>query len=347
MIGQNSLELEATRFIENVTSLALSCLGRKELNRFQIRLGSQLVTIWLPNGSKQSDIIRCAFISEETVESSGWNLIVWDCNLGLDFPEITWDFRLFEPTGQLYLDSSDNQILLEPTNGVLWVLNSREKLVVCNLANLAKIPLWWCATPFRIGLNWIANFDDSDLVHGAALSMLDKSVILAGPSGSGKSTMCFRLQTKGWSIIADDFFLIKNNFAQAIYSRLKLTQESLDLLDAEISVEYITNADKPKLVINAGNFTQEGYALNAAISHVAFPMLEEFTGLRSISAKDAFIRFVPPTLAGLQGGLRTNYSRLSKVLGTLDTAKLGAIGPIDTIDRDLQTWIGGRALAKH
>ena len=49
------------------------------------------------------------------------------------------------------------------------------------------------------------------MVHGSAIAIHGKGVLLLGPSGSGKSDLALRLIDRGAKLICDDVVHIENN----------------------------------------------------------------------------------------------------------------------------------------
>ncbi len=97
------------------------------------------------------------------------------------------------------------------------------------------------------------NDDWLSFVHASALTDGKKTILLSSASGSGKSTMAALLQTKGLTVVSDDFVPIdaKNKKAFAFPAAISIKEGSFDLLSPYYgnlhdkkfnNYEYINNA---------------------------------------------------------------------------------------------------------
>jgi hypothetical protein len=99
-----------------------------------------------------------------------------------------------------------------------WVRNDNE------------LPDWVSAEPFRAILNWFMSSNGIHLVHGAAVGIKGRSVLLGARSGSGKSTTSLACLLDGMDYTGDDYVAI-NTAAQPrcynLYNSVKVTSDSM------------------------------------------------------------------------------------------------------------------------
>lgn len=326
----------AREYVDAAFDIADRYLESTECQEFVISLHEVDIAVVVPSSFEESAILADAFCSADPNALVSWRLVVIDSSAGYEPPRRRWSPALNQPTGQLRLSDESIRIAIDPIVQVVWVMDRLRKCVLAFVPSLLEIPRWWLATPLRLGMSWIADVLDSEFVHGAAVGRDGKGIVLAGPSGVGKSTLSLKLSLAGWEFLSDDFFLMKETTARAIYRRAKLNSDSLSALRCQPLPTFVESETPTKSIIDVWTHDEVAHTAQLNIQAIAFPSLAPFSGLQPVDRARAFMELGPATLAGLQGGSLRSFSRLAQIINSCSLYRFGVIGALDEISGALE-----------
>jgi GT2 family glycosyltransferase len=95
---------------------------------------------------------------------------------------------------------------VETATGVFWIHSASE------------LPYWATASPMRNLFHWWMESRGCQLVHGAAIGVDGKGVLITGKGGLGKSTTALACLDAGLQYIADDFLVVEPGPAIRVHS---------------------------------------------------------------------------------------------------------------------------------
>jgi hypothetical protein len=116
--------------------------------------------------------------------------------------------------------------------------------------------IWWVpdarrvssnevASPLRTILHWWARDHGLQFVHGGAVGLDGRAVVIAGPSGAGKSTTTLACLLGGLDYLGDDYVLVGSNggpTVHSLFSAAKLKPEQVHAFPELLP--QLTNADQ-------------------------------------------------------------------------------------------------------
>ena len=93
------------------------------------------------------------------------------------------------------------------TSLMLW--DDERRLACCWFTGVDGVTCWDRAAPLRTALHFALAAPGRQLVHGAAVGIGGRGVLLAGPGGSGKSTTTLACLEAGLQIVGDDYAAVQ------------------------------------------------------------------------------------------------------------------------------------------
>jgi hypothetical protein len=235
-------------------------------------------------------------------------LLVWDGTSEDEIPpNPPWGSTDHAPLG-LIGGFSDQPIRCAFDTGTnsLSVYNFTHDVSYTWFPSIAGLPTWVTAIPFRTVLSWHCNLHHMQLVHGAAVALGGKAVLLAGKGGSGKTTTVLASALAGLGYIGDDYCAVEPGKAMVhmVYRTAKIWRPTLDFLPAlePLIVNPHELPDKKGIIF----FEDKDITLvrSAELSAIVLPRLGSERGTKALPAThaDAIRAILPSTILGLLGG---------------------------------------------
>ncbi len=191
--------------------------------------------------------------------------------------------------------------------------------------DIETIPYWAAATPFRLQLSWIADSLDAELIHGAAVVVDGRAVLLIGPSGAGKSTLALAAVRAGLPILGDDYLLLRREGVQALYRRAKAHQATVSALGPIPGVEVLNTGEvSGKVILDLNLSTLDSRLVPIAL--ILAPTFGARPEIHKLSAAAIGRRLVVPSIEGLLGGTSGTVVRMARLLRATASAEL-VVGP--------------------
>lgn len=282
-------------------------------------------------------------------EANGHNgadhaISVWDgCNAGVAPPERPWGDTAHEPLGVVAAYSDDRiRCAFDIHTSSLIVYDRERRRSYAWYPDIAALPAWAKASPFRIPLSWLLNEAGLQMVHGAAVARDGRAVLLAGGGGAGKSTTALACALAGMGYLGDDYCAIDPQLVSAhmVYRTAKALPGTLKMLPR--LDRHVVNADK--ITEEKGVIFFESTDLNlvrsAGLCAILLPRVSTEVSTRVVptTRADAMRALLPSTIGGLMGGTEFTPKALMKLVRELPafTLELGTdldsvIGAIDSI----------------
>lgn len=184
--------------------------------------------------------------------------------------------------------------------------------------DIASLPAWAKASPFRISLSWLLNQHGMQMVHGAAVSVDGSAVLLAGAGGSGKSTTALACALAGMGYLGDDYCAVDpaRQTVHMVYRTAKALPATLHMLPR--LNRWVVNADK--IAAEKGVIFFDAADINlvhsAKLAAILLPCVstDGQTRITTASRADAMRALLPSTIGGLMGGTEYTPKALLKLV---------------------------------
>ena len=226
---------EIESFVEAITERASSVLssGAREQTFY---IGELPFTL-IGSAATQDRLGRAFLNGRELLEGAPkflHRLAIWDGTTQQAMPpKPPWDERDYSPFGIVRRYSNrDVRFAFDVETSSLIVYNFASNASHTWLPSIVQLPIWATASPCRIVLSWLCNLHGMQIVHGAAISIDNKAVLLAGKGGSGKSTTALACALAGWAYLGDDYCAVEPGSGKVhlVYRTAKVTPATLKLL---------------------------------------------------------------------------------------------------------------------
>ncbi|HET6618828.1 MAG TPA: hypothetical protein VFG64_02740 [Dongiaceae bacterium] len=336
----------AVDFAGQVAGRAHAALARAPARRFSIG-GAQFDILTSPLGHEQ---LSRAFLQggRGQVREGVHSIFVWDgTDPRVGPPHRPWGETGHEPLGVVaaYSDSRIRCAFDIHTSSL--IVHDRERH--CSYTwypDIASLPAWAKASPFRIPLSWLLNRHEMQMVHGAAVAIDGSAVLLAGAGGSGKSTTALACALAGMGYLGDDYCAVdpQRRTVHMIYRTAKAFPRTLGMLPR-----------LNRLVVNADRITEEKGVIffeaddlnlihSAGLAAILLPRIsiDGRTAVTPASRADAMRALLPSTVGGLMGGTGFTPKALLKLVHDIPvfTMDLGTdlAAVIDAVSSVIERW---------
>ncbi|MEN6422051.1 MAG: hypothetical protein ABFD76_08885 [Smithella sp.] len=168
-----------------------------------------------------------------------------------------------------------------------------------------RLPYRLSASPLRLILNWFLSKKGVHLMHGAAVSLNGKSILLTAKGGSGKSTTALSCFFAGMSYLGDDYVTVKSGdviTTHSIYSSTKLFPESFHdtfpALKDKIWNENGTDKENEKVAVFLSELYPQKIIKEAPLHAIMIPVIQnvEETKIVPASKVQTMVSMLPATL---------------------------------------------------
>lgn len=192
----------------------------------------------------------------------------------------------------------------------------------------AQVPSNELASPLRTVLHWWSRDHGLQFVHGGAVGLDGRAVLLAGPSGAGKSTAALACLLGGLDYLGDDYVLVGDGPRPAVhslYSAAKLQPghvEAFPQLGPLVENAHELPAEKAMWFVHR-HFSERTMASARAVG----VLVPEVTGERGttivpIRPAAALAALAPSTIVQLSGADQGSLSAIGAFLGRVPSYRL-------------------------
>ncbi|MFA5321743.1 MAG: hypothetical protein WC373_03645 [Smithella sp.] len=167
------------------------------------------------------------------------------------------------------------------------------------------LPYRLSASPLRSILNWFLSKEGVHLMHGAAISLNGKSILLTAKGGSGKSTTALSCFFAGMSYLGDDYVTVKSGdhvTTHSIFSSTKLFPQSFHdtfpELQDKIWNENGTDKENEKVTVFLSESYPQQVIKEAPLHAIMIPVIKNIEETRIVPASkvQTMISMIPATL---------------------------------------------------
>jgi hypothetical protein len=338
--GSNSQDLTAPEvFAKAVAQRASAALSKRATRRDVFHIGNVGFELMAPEEKARGWLGR-AFLqgpgSSTEAAATAHRLFAWD---GTDAdalpPPRPWPAKAIEPRGVVASYSNDAvRCAVDTDTGSLIVYNFVENLSHNWLPNVLELPLVARTSPFRIQLSWLCNRHGMQIVHGAAVAIGGRAVLLAGKGGSGKSTTALACALAGMQYLGDDYCVVEPSAGKVhmLYRTAKLPKKSLDIMPCPGVVENPDRLDLEKGVVFLESRDVQ-FLRSAELSAILLLRVEAGvpTRLYPATREDAIKAILPSTIGQLMGGTSVSPGLIMELVRSAPAFHLALGGGLKTV----------------
>jgi len=238
------------------------------------------------------------------------DVYLWDSkSTGIPMVQRPWNYDAFSHKGMIKgFDSEFVKTTYQTDRDILSVLNLKNNKAIYWVSDTQVVPYFETGAPL-LGIlpQWF--LEEGELfVHGGAIGMEDKGVLLVGPGGSGKSTTALRcLNNLSLYYLADDYCLIDCNdpvYIHSVYCSGKLDPVQADSFSfLRPALHNPSNLDKEKALFFLYPVFAHRLLKAVPLKAIFIPQItgKGRTFLSSASPIDVFKALAPSTVLQLPG----------------------------------------------
>ncbi len=292
-------------------------------------LGAHLVAVnFLPHRNHAGIPLDRAFLETPAGVRPDFTLTVIDDTVTRAAPRPDWPAQWHEPFGVVKSRySQPYRLAVDVHSQSFTVFDPRNKHAIVWFHDVEKIEYWFAATPFRLQLSWFADTFGGEMIHAAGLEFGDEAALLVGPSGAGKSTLTLAAMLEGVRILGDDFLLLSDGRAQAVYRRTKFHDATLERFEDHLGqIGPVMNphlSGQKRIVDTSDSLIRRE---SVPIAAVLVPRIGERARVSTLSRVDALRSVLGPTMMGLMGGSPGTLDRITSLVRTTPTFEI-EVGP--------------------
>jgi hypothetical protein len=340
---------EALAFADAVAARCASVLAQKTTRSARCLVGNVPFRLVAPTGAGERWIGSALPAADGTTARDDEHTItVWDgASPDTAPPPRPWRANAHEPLG-LVEGFCDERVRcgFDVHTGSLIVQDGAANASYVWYSDLAALPAWAQASPFRIALSWLANSHGMQIVHGAAVAIAGRAALLFGEGGAGKSTTALACALSGMAYLGDDYCVAEPSSRRVhlLYKTAKLFSPSLRILPHVRP--WLMNAERlgqEKGVIFL-NSSQIAFSPSAEIAAILLPRVtgHATATLRKASSRDALHAVLPSTVRGMMGGTTATASLLMKLANSAPVYHLDLGTEIESVVDAVSSALEGR-----
>jgi hypothetical protein len=274
------------------------------------------------------------------------SISVWDGTRTAP-PDRPWGETGHEPLG-VVSDYSDDRVrcAFDIHTSSLIVHDRAARHSYTWYPDIASLPAWAKASPFRIPLSWLLNQSGMQMVHGAAVSIAGRAVLLAGAGGAGKSTTALACAMAGMGYLGDDYCAIdpECRTVHMVYRTAKALSSTLQMIPR--LRPWVVNMDRVAEEKGVILFDSPGLDLvrSADLGAILLPRVSADGRTRVVPASraEAMRALLPSTVGGLMGGTDFTPKALLKLIQTLPSFTLDLGANLGSVTDAVAAIIQGR-----
>jgi hypothetical protein len=301
--------MDGEGFAIAVSERASSVLSRASARTSEFAIGPFAFTLTAPAGSDETWMGR-AFLPRRAPDTAPeHSLFAWDGVTADNLPPPRpWKMTAPWPLGVVASHSNDVvRCAYDFHTDSLIVSHFTDNRSYTWFPDIAALPPWAKASPFRFPLSWMCNRRGIQIVHGASVAINGRAVLLAGNGGAGKSTTALACALAGFEYLGDDYCAVEPAAGKVhlVYRTAKLFQRTLALLPS--LEDRVDNLDR--IVVEKGVMFLNPHDVklrpSAELTAILLPRVCDDGGPPRLlpASRDETIKAVlPSTIGGLMGG---------------------------------------------
>lgn len=224
---------------------------------------------------------------------------------------------------QLY-SKNGQHLLYQHESKVLAGFDSHAKKAYYYIPALHMLPFYERAAPMRMIFHHLAKAQGWSLVHGAAIGMDEKGILLVGAGGSGKTTTAISAALAGFDYLGDDYVILNPHDGSilSLYQSGKFRWDTETIIRGIGNMAVNTEADQKGIF-----FLNEGFARVAkklTFSGMVIPRIggESVSSYRRLSAAKALLVLSSSTIFQMPGSGKQTLQNISTAIQNVPAYEL-------------------------
>lgn len=220
-----------------------------------------------------------------------------------------------EKQRQLY-QSKGQHLLYQHESKVLAGYDSHAQKAYYYIPSLDMLPFYEKAAPMRMIFHHLAEENGWSLVHGAAVGLDGKGILLVGAGGSGKTTTALSAAMSGFEYLGDDYVILnpKDGSILSLYQSGKFRWDAGKILTGIEKLAVNTHADRKGIF-----FLNEGIARvskKLPFCGVVIPRIGggRVSSYRPLPAAKALLVLSSSTIFQMPGSGKSTLQSISKAI---------------------------------
>lgn len=343
--------IETERFADALAAKAALALSSSSTRREFFSVGD--LWIELTGSAAALDRLGSAFLTRNTPApgrmENPHRLVVWDGTSEDSLPPAPpWDASDYSPLGVVEGHGSETtRFAFDAETNAFMAFDAAREMSHIWFPDIAKLPAWATAAPFRILISWLCNLRGMQIVHGAGIAAGDQAVLLAGRGGSGKSTAALACALAGLGYLGDDYCAIQLDPCEIhlVYRTAKATRTTLEMLPAlngRICEPNAAAADKDVLVLKEQDVR---LVRSAKLKAILLPRIgnESATRLHAATRADAMQAILPNTFMQLMGGTAATPRLIMQLVQSVPSFHLSLGTDLTSVTNAIAAQLAGEA----
>jgi hypothetical protein len=349
-----------TRFIGDAGAHQISTDSIRELLNFGIKACTQICEVdnvfalgpiscnIFSNSVKAfNELTHCLFPIDKFCDYSDQLSIYILCGepvFGMGLP--SWNFPHTDTRHRERLHiSGDGIVAYYDADFKYWmILDIANKRALFWIARFESIPFWEKAAPFKSIINWFLSNTSFTMLHGGAVSLNDRAVLLVGPGGSGKSSTVGTCFLNGMEVCGDDLVIVGGIepyiTVYALYNSIKLLPSSLaPALDNLNLNEWDDCGEKRFSRYSDLRVDQISRASTVIGVMRCFVSGQDLTTIMPIQPSSMLKFIIPPTVFLLRGYEELAIKKISRLVRSINCFQLNLGTNSSAISKSINTFI--------
>lgn len=292
-------------------------------------------------------LTHCLFSADQIINYSEFLSIYILCGQSLSNIQIpVWNFQHTDSRHRERLHISEEGITAYyDADFKYWmILDIHGKTALFWVATLDSIPFWERAAPFKSILNWFLSNKSFTMVHGGAVSLNGRAILLVGPGGSGKSSTVGTCFINGFQVCGDDLIIVGSRGSKftvyTIYNSIKLLPASLAHgLNVLGLSEWGYCGEKRFARYSDLRLGQTCKTSSVVAIMRCFVSGENVSDIKVMQPSSILKFIIPPTVFMLRGHEASSIKKISHLARSINCFQLNLGSDSNEISRSLRAFI--------
>lgn len=271
---------------------------------------------------------------------------LWDqAETGVALPDPPWRHGGIVRRGEIEgLRNERFQIALEAGFGAYSLFDRETRRAIFVAPDAKAIPYYESAAPIRSIMSWWLAERGRQLVHGGAVGLNGRGVLLAGKGGSGKSTTSLLCLEAGFQYVSDDYTILSLDpapTAHSLYNSAKIRAEDAARFPRLFSKPRGDARDEKQHIFVREQLPEQVVGA-LRVEAVLLPRVlgEGPTEIVPVSAAEALRALAPSTIFQLPGAGAPAFSFLAALIRNVQVRRLNLGASRSDVARCIREFLG-------